>query len=158
MNKVFTVSTVVLRSVVPKLSTNKVTLLIDGVSNFKLVNKEYFLLVSVGLLLGLEIFPYLLTPSSFGSIDNPAAFNTMFSFVLIGLICSHVSEIINTFLLVLNSLIQEFVHKLWMIEEVAFALPSNEDDAFVESYFQATHYQTASPSYMVPFLIKSWIS
>lgn len=129
------------------------------ISNLKLSDPTFNESGKIDLLLGNDVFPYILQNGRlYNGPENPVCINTVFGWTLMGNIQTRpcLSETIKSFFITsslsdLNNNLQNF----WKIEEVPDVKVPSPEDAYCEKYFLDTTTKTETGRYMVslPFKI-----
>lgn len=133
----------------------------EKISNLNLADPEYFKTSKIDMLIGCDLFPYILKDGriSFGS-HHPVAMNTMFGWVLMGKTNFSISPEIKSFLTFAydsdkNKNLDIVLKKFWETEEVPHVEHNSPENIFCEQYFLKTTTRTHTGRYVVslPFKI-----
>jgi len=146
----FQLSPLVLPTIVQKLPTTHIPTVPNEFANLRLADDEYHVPAVIDVLLGADIYPYLLHNSPCSIISGkPCAVNTIFGYVIMGPVDTSSIAHSMTSLLCVNPSLDVLVKQFWEIEEVTQMVPIKEDDAYVEKHFQDTHYRDEAGRYVV---------
>ena len=160
-NRQINVSPVVLDTIVNQLPIVKVPRLTIDIGSRPLADEEYFIPASVDLLIGADIYPFVVISSSPLVLPGkPVVIDTIFGGVLVGPVTSSVPLISNITLLSTCPPLDVALKQFWEIEEVSRIPVVNEDDALVEEHFRRTCTRDETGRYEValPFKQTSQLS
>ncbi|CAH0564505.1 unnamed protein product [Brassicogethes aeneus] len=126
------------------------------ISNLKLADPQFCSPGDIDMLLGAEIFPYILLPGRVqGSKHHPVALNTIFGWVLMGKIGSLPAPQVNNFLTISNDELNNTLKMFWHVEEVPKTLAISDDDKLCETTFTKTHTRNTAGRYCVTLPFKN---
>lgn len=116
----------------------------------ELADEEFYKPSRIDFLIGADLYPHILCTSSPNTLQGyPAAFNTLFGWVVIGKVNADTSQNQLTSLLIANPSLDDTLRKFWETEEVSNVKITNPQDQECESHFIQTHYRDGTGRYVV---------
>ncbi|XP_044742380.1 uncharacterized protein LOC123304888, partial [Chrysoperla carnea] len=150
---------VVLSSIVQSLPSVPLPELKNKFPNICLADEEFYRPEKVEMLLGSDVYPFLLEPNSDSSVilGEPSLLKTIFGYVVTGPVASDSVTGSRTSLLAISPSLESILKKFWEQEEVALPILVNPEDEAAESHFCNTYEREASGRYSVslPFMDKN---
>ena len=114
------VSPVILNTIVKELPNTPLQHLSSYYQNLRLADEDFAVPSQIDLLLGADVYPYILNSSTKNLIlCKPSALETVFRYVILGLVESRGKPFLSTSLVTLTSPLDSLVKRFWEIEEVS---------------------------------------
>lgn len=126
-------------------------------SDLNLADPKFHKSSPVDLLLGADIFGFLLKGNSISSsIDKPIALDTIFGWIVMGKIkdSQYSTPSINTLLTTHESSLENSIKKFWALEEVPSVSKFSSDDLAAEERFKNTTFKNSEGKYVVELPFK----
>ncbi|KAJ8980478.1 hypothetical protein NQ317_013231 [Molorchus minor] len=151
--------------ILPKLCADMPTAYFNSeqyphIHNLKLADPLFCQPGTIDVLLGADVFPYILKPGSInGNPNEPVAINTIFGYVIMGKILNNISNnnavslfsMLDNDVLAINNSIKSF----WELEEIPTLQFLSAEDEFCEKLFKETHIRDENGRYIVQLPFKS---
>ncbi|KAB0790165.1 hypothetical protein PPYR_15509, partial [Photinus pyralis] len=116
-----------------------------------LADERFYIPAAVDILLGAELFPFILKPGKV--IGTPSALNTIFGFVVLGSSSGKQND--SSLSLFLGSpqcdslSIESAIKRFWELEDISANHLRSPEDSRCEEIFNTTHYRDDEGRYVV---------